>query len=193
MAPPVWYVALLRGINVGGNNPVPMAALRECLAGLGARNVATYIQSGNVLFEGGEHDESRWTRKIEAGLSDRFGFAARIAVRSHPDLRAVVDGAPPGFGEHPDTFRSDVVFLLGPAGAAEIVAGLRPRDGVDTVVAGDRVVYFERLIARASQSYLTRVIGLPVYRQMTIRNWRTTTTLLAMLDERARDAAGGTV
>ena len=180
-----WYVALLRGINVGGNNPVPMAALRECFTGLGAREVATYIQSGNVLFEGGEHDTSMWITRIEAGLSDRFGFDARIALRSHGELRAVVEGAPPGFGEDPDMFRSDVVFLRGPAGATEIAAGLRPREGVDRVVAGDGVLYFERLTARASQSFLTRVVGLPVYRQMTIRNWRTTTTLLALLDERA--------
>lgn len=186
MAASTHYVALLRGINVGGNNPVPMAALRECLAGLGARDVTTYIQSGNVLFDGGERDASDWIATIEAGLVDRFGFEARIALRSHAELRSIVDGAPAGFGGDPDTYRSDVIFLRGPATAGEIVAGLRPREGVDTIVAGDGVVYAERLVARASQSRISKVAGLPAYPQMTIRNWRTTTTLLAMLDERAR-------
>ncbi len=52
------------------------------------------------------------------------------------------------------------------------------------MTAGDGVVYFERLIARATQSYLSKVVGTPIYQEMTIRNWRTTTTLLRMLDER---------
>lgn len=76
------------------------------------------------------------------------------------------------------------MFLLGPSTAAEAVARMRARDGVDSMTAGDGVVYFERLIARATQSYLSKVVGTPIYQEMTIRNWRTTTTLLRMLDER---------
>lgn len=178
------FVALLRGINVGGNNPVPMPALRETVAALGARDVATYIQSGNVLFDGGDAGASTWVERLEAALAERFGYQARVAVRSHAQLRAIVDGAPPGFGQQPDMYRSDVVFLLGPSGATEVVSQLRTREGVDSMAAGDGVVYFERLTARATQSYLSKVASLPVYKEMTIRNWRTTTTLLRMLDER---------
>jgi uncharacterized protein (DUF1697 family) len=179
------YLALLRGINVGGNNPVPMADLRDCVEKLGATDVATYIQSGNVLFDGGRTAAATWIERLEGALADRFGYDARIALRSHRQLRAVVDGAPAGFGSEPDRYRSDVVFLLGPSTAAQVVDQMRAREGVDTMTAGDGVVYFERLTARASQSYLSKVVGTPVYREMTIRNWRTTTTLLRMLDEAA--------
>jgi uncharacterized protein (DUF1697 family) len=179
------YVALLRGINVGGNHPVPMAGLREAFADLGATDVATYIQSGNVLFDGGDDGPDTWLSRLEATLAVRFDYHARVALRSHEELRAIVKSAPKGFGRDPDTYRSDVVFLLGPSTAAEAVAQMRARDGVDSMTAGDGVVYFERLIARATQSYLSRVVGTPIYQQMTIRNWRTTTTLLRMLDERA--------
>jgi uncharacterized protein (DUF1697 family) len=179
------YLALLRGINVGGNNPVPMADLRDCVEQLGAMDVATYIQSGNVLFDGGRTAPATWIARLEGALADRFGYDARIALRSHRQLRAVVDGAPAGFGSEPDRYRSDVVFLLGPSTAAQVVDQMRAREGVDTMTAGDGVVYFERLTARASQSYLSKVVGTPVYREMTIRNWRTTTTLLRMLDEAA--------
>lgn len=179
------YLALLRGINVGGNNIIPMADLRSCVADLGASDVATYIQSGNVLFDGGETPPATWISRLETGLADRFGYGARVALRSHDELRSVVAGAPDGFGAEPDRYRSDVVFLLGPSSADEVVGQLRARDGVDAMAAGDGVVYFERLIARAAQSYLSKVIGTPVYREMTIRNWRTTTTLLRMLDERS--------
>jgi uncharacterized protein (DUF1697 family) len=179
------YVALLRGINVGGNVPVPMAALRETFAEQGATEVATYIQSGNVLFDGGADGHDTWVERLETVLADRFDYHARVTLRSHEELRAIVDGAPDGFGRDPDAYRSDVVFLLGPSTAAEVVTRMRARDGVDTMTAGDGVVYFERLVARITQTYLNKVVGTPIYREMTIRNWRTTTTLLRMLDERA--------
>ncbi|MGH2475226.1 MAG: DUF1697 domain-containing protein [Candidatus Limnocylindrales bacterium] len=177
-----WYVALLRGINVGGNRKVPMAELRACFEELGARDVRTYIQSGNVLFDGGGRSESSWIEAIEAAVSERFAHEARIVLRSHAELRRIVAKAPPRFGARPDEYRSDVLFLRRPTTATEVVAKLTPREGVDRVAAGEGVVYFERLTARATQSSLPKVIGLPVYQEMTIRNWRTTTTLLTMLD-----------
>jgi uncharacterized protein (DUF1697 family) len=177
------YVALLRGINVGGKNPVPMGGLRDAFAELGATDVRTYIQSGNVLFDGGPLGHDAWVTRLEADLAARFDYHARVTLRSHEELRSIVHGAPAGFGQDPDAYRSDVIFLLGPSTAAEVVAQMRARDGVDTMAAGAGVVYFERLVARITQTYLTRVVGTPIYQEMTIRNWRTTTTLLRMLEE----------
>ena len=179
-----WYVALLRGINVGGNNLIPMAGLREAFTEAGAIDVATYIQSGNVLFHG-DGDQDAWIRRLEAILPKRFGYRGRVALRSRRQLRAIVDGAPRGFGDDADTYRSDVLFLLGPSTAAQVAAQIRLRDGVDSMTTGNGVIYFERLVARASQSLLSKMASTPIYQEMTIRNWRTTTTLLRMLDERA--------
>ncbi len=179
------YVALLRGINVGGNNIIPMAGLREAFEEAGATDVATYIQSGNVLFDGGEDDHATWVGQLEATIAERFGYHARVTLRSHRDLRTIVDGAPKGFGQDPDTYRSDVLFLLGPSTAAEVAALIRTREGVDSMAEGDGVIYFERLSARATQSLLSKLASTPIYQEMTIRNWRTTTTLLRILDERA--------
>src|SRR3546814_4374120 len=83
------YVALLRGINVGGRNKVPMADLRAALEDDGLQSVRTYIQSGNVLFESDEPQASLEDR-IEAALEGRFGFPILVVVRSHRQLRAVV-------------------------------------------------------------------------------------------------------
>jgi uncharacterized protein (DUF1697 family) len=74
--------------------------------------------------------------------------------------------------------------------AATAMEQMRVRDGVDSAVAGDGVVYQSRLAERASQSYFSKFVGTPAYKQSTIRNWRTTTKLLAMLD--ARDDADAT-
>ena len=74
-------VALLRGINVGGNNIIPMADLRACMTDLGAEQVATYIQSGNVLFDGSGRTAAAWTSTIEQALSARFGYSASVVIR----------------------------------------------------------------------------------------------------------------
>lgn len=178
------YVALLRGINVGGKNLIPMAELRATFESIGATEVATYIQSGNVLFEGATHSAATWASKIEHALSDRFGYEAKIVLLDHDGLRKAVEGAPKGFGDDLDTYRCDVLFLRGPHTAEEVITAIRPREGIDRAAAGDGVCYFERLTARASGSRLSTVATLPAYQEMTIRNWRTTTKLLALLDER---------
>lgn len=178
------YTALLRGINVGGNNIIPMAELRDAVADLGARNVATYIQSGNVLFDGGRATGTTWTKRLETGLAERFGYQARVMVRSHEEMRAIVHQAPEGFGDAPDDCKYDVLFLSQTLSAPAALEQLRTRPEVDSVWAGDTVVYFSRVVARASQSYLNKLASMPIYKEITVRNWRTTTTLLRMLNER---------
>lgn len=186
-APMVQYVALLRGINVGGNNVIRMADLKHCFEAAGFGNVATYIQSGNVLLEAGEEPPASLSARIEEALLVRFGYQARIVLRSHAQMRAVVDGAPAGFGSQPDQYRYDVLFLREPLRAAEALQSLKTREGVDQAFAGDGVCYFSRLTSRAAQSYLSRVVMLPVYQSLTIRNWNTTARLAALLDARVKD------
>ena len=108
------YVALLRGINVGGKNKVAMAALRECLEDLGFSNVLTYIASGNVILESNKSAREIQTR-IEAALPQWFKLDVQIIkvlVLSEDQLRAVIDKKPKSFGEHPEKYHSDVIFLM---------------------------------------------------------------------------------
>jgi len=177
------YVALLRGINVGGRNKIRMADLTTCFESGGFEAVSTYIQSGNVLFRSDETDTVMLATRIERMLAAVFDYDASVAIRSQAELRAVIERAPQGFGSQPDRYRYDVIFLLPPLTAAETLHSVTPREGVDTMAAGPEVVYTSRLIERASQSRLTRVIGLPIYQRMTIRNWNTTTKLLALMGD----------
>jgi uncharacterized protein (DUF1697 family) len=182
------YVALLRGINVGGNNLIKMPELRCCFEALGFGDVATYIQSGNVLFEAAQRRPAGLAARIEEALSERFGYQARIVLRAHSQLRAIVADAPAGFGDRPDRYRYDVVFLREPLTAAGAMADLRTREGVDEAFAGDGVCYFSRLASRAAQSYLSRIVTRPIYQSMTIRNWNTAVKLRALMDARGEGA-----
>jgi uncharacterized protein (DUF1697 family) len=175
------YVALLRGINVGGKNLIPMAALKACFEGRGLSDVVTYIQSGNVVF-GSDEQAAALVASLEAALSKAFGYDAAVVLRSRQQLRRVVAGAPAGFGTRPAQYRYDVVYLKEPLSAAEALPKVPTRPGVDQAFAGSGVLYFSRLVARAAESRLSRLVSLPVYKQMTVRNWNTTTRLLELLE-----------
>lgn len=176
------YLALLRGINVGGNNIIKMAALRACFEELGFERVSSYIQSGNVIFAAAEKDLTRLTETIEAALSKAFSYTACVVVVPHADLRKAVEDAPEGFGEEPKKYRYDVLFLKAPLLGKTAIEDVPVKEGVDTATAGKRVLYFSRLISKATQSRLSKLVSLPIYKQLTIRNWNTTTKLLALMD-----------
>ena len=176
------YVALLRGINVGGKNLIKMIDLKACFEALRFEKVSTYIQSGNVLFSTTASGQSRLTSQVEEALSKMFNYKSRVVVRSHQQMKEIVAHAPKGFGSDPATYRYDVIFLKNPLTAAKAMKSVTTKEGVDQAFAGKGVLYFSRLISKASQSHLTRIIALPVYQSMTIRNWNTTTKLLNMME-----------
>jgi uncharacterized protein (DUF1697 family) len=176
------YVALLRGINVGGKNLIKMTDLRACFEEHGFRSVATYIQSGNVVFETSDRSSARVGQRIEEMLTARFAYPASVVLRSRNQLRTIVEGAPDGFGTRPSRHRYDVLFLKPPLTAAAAVKRVPTREGVDEVHPGMGVLYFTRLISRASQSRLSEVVSLPLYQSMTIRNWNTTIKLVQMME-----------
>lgn len=176
------YVSLLRGINVGGNNIIKMADLKKCFDDMGFANVRTYIQSGNVLFTASESAEAL-ERKIEKTLSKRFAYHARALVLSQRRLESVVQRAPREFGEEPEKYRYDVVFIKKPLTSAKAMQAVETRDGVDNAYRGQHVLYFKRLAAKATKSRFSKIGSKPEYQHMTIRNWNTTTRLLSLLDE----------
>jgi len=177
----IQYLALLRGINVGGNNIIKMVDLKACFESMGFSDVRTYIQSGNVLFKSAEKNVGKLTKEIEEKLSKKFSYKSVVVVVTHDQLKEAVEKAPKGFGQDPTEYRYDVVFLKDPLTSEEAIKDVREREGVDKVYLGKDVLYFTRLISSASQSYLAKIITLPIYKFMTIRNWNTTTKLLSMM------------
>lgn len=179
----IQYLALLRGINVGGKNIIKMTDLKACFENMGFSDVVTYIQSGNVLFQSDEKDKNKLTDKIEKGLSKTFKYKSRLVVIPYKELKDIVQAAPRGFGKDAETYRYDVIFLKEPLTPKEAMKSVSVKEGVDTAYAGKHALYFSRLISKASSSHLTKIVGLPVYQNMTIRNWNTTTKLLALIEK----------
>jgi uncharacterized protein (DUF1697 family) len=106
-------------------------------------------------------------------------------VLSRAQLRAVVDGKPKGFGDHPETYYSDAIFLIG-IDAATAMEVFDPHPEVDRVWPGDGVIYSQRLSAKRTKSRLSKALTTPLYKSMTIRSWATTMALHELLEQPAR-------
>ena len=177
------FVVLLRGVNVGGKNKLAMVELRECLENLGYSRVRTYIASGNVLLES-DKDIGVIRTEIENALTKGFKFDSdliKTLVLTHNQLHAIVTGKPPGFGEEPAMYHSDVIFLMDIAEDTALSV-FKPREGVDMIWVGKGVIYSRRVSALRTKSRLNTIIGTPAYTSMTIRTWNTTVRLLALLE-----------
>jgi uncharacterized protein (DUF1697 family) len=179
----VQYLALLRGINVGGRNLVKMADLRSAIEEMGLADVTTYIASGNVLFRAPRQNREELAARLESELSRRFGVELKVVLLTEAQLRGVVEGAPGGFGAASDL--CDVLFIRKPLSAKKAFGLVETREGIDKAWQGRGVLYFSRLAAKASGSRLSKLAARPEYKDMTVRNWSTTQKLLALMDSRA--------
>ncbi len=181
------YVILIRGINVGGGNKVPMAELKKCLEEAGYTNVLTYIASGNVILSSDKTPaviKADIERLLPTHFTLRDGFV-KVLVLSHDQLRAVIANKPAGFGDQPDMYHSDAIFLID-SPVEQAMAVFDPREGVDMIWSGDGVIYSQRVSALRTKSRLGKIIGTVPYQSMTIRNWNTTTKLLQLLDAQSQ-------
>ena len=177
------YVALLRGINVGGKNLIPMPALKECFEDAGFTDVRTYIQSGNVLFSAPTANARELTGRTERIIRTTFShYDASVILRSKAQMRKVVAEAPKGFGSKPDAYRYDAIFLKAPLTSKAAIKEVEMKEGVDQCWTGTGILYFSRTVQGITSSRINRIVGRPIYQQMTIRNWNTTTKLRELLD-----------
>lgn len=179
------YVVLLRGINVGGKNKISMAGLKRCLERQGCQDVVTYINSGNVLLRS-DLSVEKLVPKIEAMLTQNFKLDSsiiKVLVLTEVQLQAIVDEKPKYFGEQPEKYHSDAIFLMG-IDTTKAMSVFNPREGVDVIWPGKGVIYSQRLSALRTKSRLSKVMGTPAYKSMTIRNWNTTTKLLELVNGR---------
>ena len=194
------HVALLRGINVGGRNKVPMADLREVVTSLGHTGVTTYIQSGNVLFSTAETDSAKLAAALETAIGERFGIWASVVVLSRDELAALLAGNP--YPDEPNPRLVHVVFLngelpedlLGRIAAAQSAAAAK--GSRDTVQAAGPALFVHTPDGFGTSELaqaLFRIISPPTKQQQqqnqpavaaTARNWATATKLLALCEEK---------
>ena len=179
------YVALLRGINVGGNNIINMADLKACFENMGFTDVLTYIQSGNVIFQTSKNKRAdELSSEIKNELSKQFNYKANLVLTEAEDYKSIIEGCVNGFGEHQEKYRYDVLFLMPSVSVNDVLAKITLKEGVDEVFSGEQTLYFRRLKEKASQSKLTKLNTLSVFKHITVRNWNTSLKLYNLLNEK---------
>jgi uncharacterized protein (DUF1697 family) len=174
------YVALLRGINVGGKNKVPMAALRAILSEGGFTTVDSYIASGNVLLSSELPGPAEVAARFEELLREGFAVDTRVLVIPRERYLAIAAAVPPEWANDGEQ-KSDVLFLFPEDDAPEILTALAPRAEIDHATYVPGAVLWNVRRADQTRSHLNRIVGTKIYRNLTIRNVNTVRKLAEML------------
>lgn len=172
------YLALLRGVNVGGNAKISMAEIKKVFEQEGLANVQTYINSGNVIFETSEKNIKKITKDTEAIFTKHF-FPIEIVILTAKDLDRVIQDAPTSW-DHDDV-RKYVAFTLSSAKPSDFEKVVKLRQDVDTIKIGQQVVYMTTKMSGLTKSGFNKLIGTPIYKQSTWRNFNTVQKLAKLM------------
>ncbi|QAY77348.1 DUF1697 domain-containing protein [Sphingosinicella sp. BN140058] len=172
------FIALLRGINVGGHRKLPMADLRSLAEGLGLAGVRTYVASGNLVFSADGQDAGTLEVRLEGAIAERFGFAVDVIVREADHWARLAAGNP--FPEQSAATPNYVMMTIGkrPATDADVEA-LRPRAAADERVerVGEALWFWF-----GAGSGRSKLAAAPLRDVWTARNWRTVQTIGTLLE-----------
>lgn len=166
------YVALLRGINVGGKNKIDMKMLKTTFENAGMDDVLTYINSGNIIFTSQETAVTELSHKFEAAILRDFNLQIKVLVRSEVEIKGLINSLPDTW-KNDKKMRSDVMFLWEEIDDASLLENLKIREGIDTVKYIPGAVLWSVDKKNMSKSGLAKIVGTGVYKKMTIRNVNT--------------------
>ena len=175
------YVALLRGINVGGNNKVDMKKLKTTFESLGYTNVATYINSGNIIFEDSSKGLETIVREIEDAIKRDFQLDIRVLVKSFEDINLICKLLPDTWIKN-EVVRTDVMFLWEDYDYPEILQQLKINP-VDNVMYTPGAVLWNLEYKNYTKSGISKLVGTKIFRNMTVRNVNTVRKLHQLMEQ----------
>ncbi len=177
------FLALLRGINVGGKNIISMVKLRELFEDLGFESVRTYIQSGNIIFKSEEKNPEKLAKCIEQELSRRFSYAARAVVFSESKYESILAKAPENWGKN-EQQKHNALFLLDESTPNKILEKLpSPKQNIEAIEPRENIVFWSVSKEDLTKTSFMKLAKLPFYQEVTIRNHNTVFKLQQLFDE----------
>ena len=179
------HVALLRGINVGGNNIIPMKALAATFERMKLTDVKTFIASGNVIFGAPKQDLRKLEQKIEKELVKDFAYDAKVVVKSKDEMDAIVRGLPKAWAKPSAAWRYYVMFLRHAVDNAKVLHEVKARDGVETLDYKPGALYWAAKVDRITKSTVAKLNQTALYKEVTIRNLNTTKKIAQLLERGA--------
>ncbi len=180
------YVALLRGINVGGNNRVEMSRLKKILEQLGYHDVSTYINSGNAFFKTPESDSRKIEMNIERAIEKEFDLVLNVVVRSLSDIQQLMQSIPDSWNKDSNK-KFNIIFLRHNIDNQAILSNFSPKEALEEVFYCPGALLWSANTSDLTKTEMIKLAKSSLYKHMTIRNLNTTRKIHEIMQERLKE------
>ncbi|WP_026701815.1 DUF1697 domain-containing protein [Salibacterium aidingense] len=177
------YIALLRGINVGGKNKIDMALLKQTFEKAEMHDVVTYINTGNIIFSINHQSKAELSRILEEAIYNDFGLQIKVVVRSIEDITRICNAIPDTWKNDKD-MKSDVMFLWEEIDEESVLEKLVIKPNIDTVKYVPGAILWSVAKKNVTKSGMAKIVGTKIYKQMTVRNVNTTRKIYELMQAR---------
>lgn len=174
------FVALLRGINVGGNNMIRMSSLKASFESMGFKDVNTYINSGNIIFRSKERDARKLERNIERMLSKEYQLECKVVVRSFSEIASLVENLPKNWGVD-EQWRHNVMYLRHSIDSADILNLLEVKKDIEEVIYCPGTLLWSVRVSDVTRTSMNKLPGKKMFQDVTVRNFNTTKKLYELM------------
>jgi uncharacterized protein (DUF1697 family) len=176
------FVALLRGVNVGGNNLISMKSLKTSFEKMGFKDVTTYINSGNIIFKTRERDGRKLETKIERMLAKEHKLECRVVVRSFSEMAKLVENLPANW-DGDTVWKHNVIFLRHSIDSESVLEALTPKNDIETVVYRPGTLLWSARVSDMSRTSMQKLSSRKIFQDMTVRNPNTTRKLYELMKQ----------
>lgn len=174
------YVALLRGINVGGKNKVDMKKLKQAFEEAGMASVVTYINSGNIVFADDIHSKEQLTPLLEKAIYSHFGLEIKVLIYSTEEFRKITEAIPESWSND-SQMKSDILFLWQDVDGEDVMDSLVIKPEIDRVSYVPGAILWSVDRGHVTKSGMMKIVGSALYRRVTVRNVNTVRKIAALL------------
>ena len=180
------FVALLRGVNVGGNNLIKMSSLKTSFEELGFADVSTYINSGNILFRDKERDARKLELRIERMLKAEYDLDCKVVVRSFSEMATLIASLPKNW-DGDQQWKSNVIFLRHAIDSEDVLERLTPKPNIEKVSYYPGTLLWSARLSDLSQTTMVKLSSQKIFQDMTVRNTNTTRKLYELMKTMVED------
>ena len=178
------YIALLRGVNVGGKNKISMPELKLAFEEIGFLDVITYINSGNIIFSSNTQDKSELIRKSESIIEDKFKLSIPVTVISAKELSDVLKNAPVWWNTEDKEIYDNAIFVISPTSVEEVFAVVgNAKPEYEKVDSYGNVIFWSASLKTFNKTRWSKIASSSVNKNVTIRNANTTKKLLELTEK----------
>ncbi|MBH5318782.1 DUF1697 domain-containing protein [Paenibacillus sp. GSMTC-2017] len=166
------FVALLRGINVGGNNKIDMKQLKNTFEGVGLHDVVTYINTGNIIFTDNHRSPQELANILEEAIVNDFSLSIKVMIRTLVEIKTIMESLPPNW-TNDQSMKSDVLYLWDEVNDESVLTNVIIKPDIDHVIYVNGAILWSYNREHAGKSGMNKIIGTKLYQSVTVRNVNT--------------------